>query len=478
MPDARAVAGLFGKVPAHGDFVRRGLPSSFVTPWDAWLQAAMAAARAQLGAQWEAAWDSAPAWRFALPPGACGPDAVAGVMLPSHDQVGRRFPLTLAALLPAGAAVPGADWFDAVEAAAHAGRAGQADADALAAAVPQPGAPVLAPAFALPTPGASHALAVPPAVAAPPPDAVPPGDGLAAQVPPVAATLPPDDVLALIGTAPRPPGTEEDALALLLGGTSGSAPLPAMPQAGATSPAARFGADGMDGTLAALIGAASADRPAPAPPGPAPRPDDAGTSAAMLAAPVGTPDGAGAGAAPDGTLGALIGAAPPLPSVAATESASIPVHPASGAADGTLAALIGAGASPLPDPAAPPTDQDTGILAGLIDAGADAMPDAAPPSDAAAPSALQAPGDATAPELPPAALPGAEAAAPDGADSADLLAEIPPGWHEPGPAAPAPAAPEGGGWWTRGGARVPPLVWPLAALPAPSDFAYLLESAA
>ena len=45
-------------------------------------------------------------------------------------------------------------------------------------------------------------------------------------------------------------------------------------------------------------------------------------------------------------------------------------------------------------------------------------------------------------------------------------------------AALAPPAPEGGGWWTRGGAHVPPMVWPLPGLPDPADFAYLLEAAA
>jgi type VI secretion system protein ImpM len=152
MPDALPLTGLYGKVPAHGDFVRRGLPSSFVTPWDEWLQAAMSRARAGLGPRWEDAWDAAPAWRFALPAGACGPDTVAGVMLPSVDTVGRRFPITLAALLPTGAAVPDDAWFDALEGAALAGRAGQADADALAAAIPPPGEAVRAAVFPLVAP--------------------------------------------------------------------------------------------------------------------------------------------------------------------------------------------------------------------------------------------------------------------------------------------------------------------------------------
>lgn len=139
MPDALPITGLFGKVPAHGDFVRRGLPTSFVGPWDAWLQDGMAVARERLGARWAEVWDGAPPWRFALPAGACGPDAVAGVLLPSEDMVGRRFPITLAALLAPGDAVPASAWFAVLEAAAQAGRAGQVDADALAAAIPVPG---------------------------------------------------------------------------------------------------------------------------------------------------------------------------------------------------------------------------------------------------------------------------------------------------------------------------------------------------
>ena len=128
--------GLYGKMPAHGDFVRRGLPAGFVAPWDAWLQAGIAAARATLGEGWDAAWDGAPAWRFALPAGACGPEAVAGLLMPSRDAVGRCFPLTLAAI-PA-ALPPGAAWYDMLEALADRARAGVLDADALAAALPDP----------------------------------------------------------------------------------------------------------------------------------------------------------------------------------------------------------------------------------------------------------------------------------------------------------------------------------------------------
>ncbi len=415
MPDPRPLTGLFGKVPAHGDFVRRGLPSSFVTPWDAWLQGAVAAAREQLGAGWESAWDSAPAWRFALPAGACGPDAVAGVMLPSQDQVGRRFPVTLAALLPADARLPGSDWYDAVEAAALAGRDGRADADALAAAIPPPEGPVPWPAFALPAPFAPSP-AMP--VAASWEAALPLGAGAS----PAAGMEAELDVLAMLGAgateaaAPAPP-PGDDALALLLGGT-GAAPTAADPM-----PA--------DGTLAALIGEAPAGPPA--------EPSPAATDAA-------------------GTLEALIGAAPaPAPEAfpAATEAA------------GTLEALIGAAPALTPDaPAATPApdaDEGDGVLAGLIGAAAPHIG-----TEDAAPLALSAASEGPGP-----------------GDSADLLPEtVAAEWPElqdPVAAAlpaEAPTAPEGGGWWTRGGAHVPPMVWPLAALPPPSDFAYLLESAA
>ncbi|WP_052214647.1 type VI secretion system-associated protein TagF [Belnapia sp. F-4-1] len=138
MPATRAVTGLHGKLPAHGDFVRRALPPSFCEPWDAWLQAGMTAARHSLGDGFDAAWASAPAWRFALPAGACGPEAVAGVMAASMDSVGRRFPLTLAATAP-GAPLWPAPWFAALEGLLRHARAEPLTADALAALLPAPG---------------------------------------------------------------------------------------------------------------------------------------------------------------------------------------------------------------------------------------------------------------------------------------------------------------------------------------------------
>lgn len=88
--------GAFGKMPALGDFFRLALSPDFVTPWDRWLQAAMVEARARLGDDFQAAYMSAPIWRFTLPAGVAGRSAVSGVLMASVDQVGRLFPLTLA----------------------------------------------------------------------------------------------------------------------------------------------------------------------------------------------------------------------------------------------------------------------------------------------------------------------------------------------------------------------------------------------
>ena len=89
--------GFFGKVRSHGDFVARRLPASFTRVWDDWLQAALRASREQLGPGWLGTYLNSPIWRFALAPGACGPHAWAGVLMPSVDRVGRHFPLTIAA---------------------------------------------------------------------------------------------------------------------------------------------------------------------------------------------------------------------------------------------------------------------------------------------------------------------------------------------------------------------------------------------
>jgi type VI secretion system protein ImpM len=95
-----ATAGLFGKLPARGDFVRENLPRDFTDSWDGWWQRGLADTQAQWRDDWYEAWLEAPVWRFMLPPGLCGKSGILGLWLPSVDKVGRYSPLTIAAAAP------------------------------------------------------------------------------------------------------------------------------------------------------------------------------------------------------------------------------------------------------------------------------------------------------------------------------------------------------------------------------------------
>lgn len=113
--------GFYGKMPAHGDFVRARADVGFVSAWDGWLQASIAASRAALGAAWESLYAAAPLWRFALAEGVCGQRPALGVMMPSQDRVGRLFPLAIfahPAASPAPAALEREELFGALEEAA------------------------------------------------------------------------------------------------------------------------------------------------------------------------------------------------------------------------------------------------------------------------------------------------------------------------------------------------------------------------
>jgi len=91
------VPGLYGKLPARGDFVSRRLDADFIEGWDAWLQRVVSASREALGASWLECFLSAPVWRFVVPAGMFSKAGWVGLLLPSVDRVGRYFPLTIAA---------------------------------------------------------------------------------------------------------------------------------------------------------------------------------------------------------------------------------------------------------------------------------------------------------------------------------------------------------------------------------------------
>src|SRR6476661_610785 len=92
--------GFYGKLPSHGDFLRRRVSDRFVAVWDGWLQECIASSRAVLEEQWLDVYLTSPAWRFACAPGVFGTGAVIGLMVPSVDRVGRYFYLALVAELP------------------------------------------------------------------------------------------------------------------------------------------------------------------------------------------------------------------------------------------------------------------------------------------------------------------------------------------------------------------------------------------
>ncbi|WP_182466828.1 type VI secretion system-associated protein TagF [Sphingomonas gilva] len=83
-------AAIFGKLPAHGDFIARGFAPDVRDALDDWLSTSMADAREALGDAFEDAFDSAPPWRFAWEEAG---GWVAGAIAPSVDGVGRRYPI-------------------------------------------------------------------------------------------------------------------------------------------------------------------------------------------------------------------------------------------------------------------------------------------------------------------------------------------------------------------------------------------------
>lgn len=126
--------GFYGKLPVVGDFVSRRLPNEFITPWDGWLQSAIAASREELGDDWLNSYLTSPIWRFLLSSGLCGNKAVAGIIMPSVDRVGRYYPLTVAVLLEQSPQLPflftsGNVWFEQIEDAALTGLEGNLDVD-------------------------------------------------------------------------------------------------------------------------------------------------------------------------------------------------------------------------------------------------------------------------------------------------------------------------------------------------------------
>jgi type VI secretion system protein ImpM len=146
MAPESAAAGWYGKLPVLGDFASRRLPQGLITAWDAWLQHGMSYSQEHLAAAWLDSYLSAPVWRFVLGERTLDTQLWAGIVLPSVDRVGRYFPLTLCAALPAFSFSAGAlaaldEWMFALEEVARSGLDPQIaveDFDARLAACPLP----------------------------------------------------------------------------------------------------------------------------------------------------------------------------------------------------------------------------------------------------------------------------------------------------------------------------------------------------
>ena len=97
------MAGVWGKLRLHGDFLALGLDEAARACVVPWLDATLSALREEWGEAWGPRFDGMGMLGFWIGPALAGGAPVAGVMAPSRDKVGRRYPLLI---LGRGEAVP------------------------------------------------------------------------------------------------------------------------------------------------------------------------------------------------------------------------------------------------------------------------------------------------------------------------------------------------------------------------------------
>jgi len=133
-------AGLYGKLPAYGDFIFRNLNSAFITPWDEWLQHFISGSQEQIGEDWLNIYLTSPIWHFVLSPGVIDNNMWAGLMMPSVDRVGRYFPISIVKpftsnINPVNFMLKQKDWFNELERHCLAALNGNIDVDTLISVV-------------------------------------------------------------------------------------------------------------------------------------------------------------------------------------------------------------------------------------------------------------------------------------------------------------------------------------------------------
>ncbi|GAA3713700.1 hypothetical protein GCM10022268_23090 [Sphingomonas cynarae] len=135
------IVGIVGKLPAHGDFVRRGGPGAVLTRIDDWLDGELGGAVAA-GTPLDAAVAALDGWRFAV---ASAEGLVIAVAVASGDGVGRIFPVVATVTSAAAGREAAETWCaaaaDALVAVRDAGQGADAALAALAAvaAIDPPG---------------------------------------------------------------------------------------------------------------------------------------------------------------------------------------------------------------------------------------------------------------------------------------------------------------------------------------------------
>ncbi|WFS04173.1 type VI secretion system-associated protein TagF [Rhizobium tumorigenes] len=112
--------GFFGKVRSHGDFVSTWLARGLQDALQVWLQSGVQRLQQVFPDDWEARFRTMPTWRFVVERGPWGAATLAGVIVPSLDRVGRRFPLVVVAPVPGFSGDPRRiclddSWFTAAE---------------------------------------------------------------------------------------------------------------------------------------------------------------------------------------------------------------------------------------------------------------------------------------------------------------------------------------------------------------------------
>ncbi|MGE0326100.1 MAG: type VI secretion system-associated protein TagF [Polyangiaceae bacterium] len=95
------IVGYFGKLPKAGDFLRGGVAGEPASGFERWIEQGMVYGSTRRG-DWQPAFDtgSVHGFIYRAPPNVGAVSVIVGVIRPSRDTVGRRFPLVLFSQVP------------------------------------------------------------------------------------------------------------------------------------------------------------------------------------------------------------------------------------------------------------------------------------------------------------------------------------------------------------------------------------------